>query len=245
MHTILIANQQPLFREAMGRALDAAASRMPRACPPEVMETDDLGRTFSLIQAQRKLDLILIDPKMPGMSGLDSLLRLRSAFPAVPVALIWDGRDQQMALQSVACGATGVISKTASPQQMDEAISHMLRGGIYLPPDILCTDRHAASPCQILPIVPAWLQRLTRRQLLVLERMSRGESNKQIAWALGIAETTVKSHVSMILQKLGVHNRVQAILMAKDVDFSVYIATDPPPSSATPVLHAPAEPLHV
>jgi len=221
MHTILIADQQPLFREAMGRAISAPPPSPAQAgCQPEVMETDNLGRTFSTIRAQRKLDLILIDPRLPGMQGLDSVLQLRHHFPSIPLALIWDGCDRQMALQSMACGVAGLISKTAPTHQVGEAISHMLNGGVYLPPDILHHHSHLPLPHQRLPIVPAWLQRLTRRQLRVLERMSLGESNKQIAWSLGIAETTVKSHVSMILQKLGVHNRVQAVLMAKDVDFS-------------------------
>jgi len=220
MHTILIADQHPLFREAMGRAI-SAPTPTAASCQPEVMETDDLGRTFSVIRAQRKLDLILIDPGIPGMQGLDSLIQLRRHFPQVPLALIWDGHDREMALQSMACGATGIISKTASSHQVGEAITQMLNGGIYLPPDILQHHIHLPLPSQKTPsIVPAWLQRLTPRQLRVLERMSRGESNKQIAWSLGIAETTVKSHVSMILQKLGVHNRVQAALLAKDVDFS-------------------------
>ncbi|MEJ6656540.1 MAG: LuxR C-terminal-related transcriptional regulator, partial [Pseudomonas sp.] len=64
---------------------------------------------------------------------------------------------------------------------------------------------------------------LTRKQLLVLERMAKGESNKQIAYHLDIAETTVKAHVSAILRKLNVSNRVQAILSAVDVDFSAYL----------------------
>ena len=74
-----------------------------------------------------------------------------------------------------------------------------------------------------------WAQRHAERptprpkQLLVLERMTKGESNKQIAYNLDIAETTVKAHVSAILRKLGVHNRVQAILSAGDIDFSAYL----------------------
>uniref|UniRef100_A0A1I7Y012 HTH luxR-type domain-containing protein n=1 Tax=Steinernema glaseri TaxID=37863 RepID=A0A1I7Y012_9BILA len=64
---------------------------------------------------------------------------------------------------------------------------------------------------------------LTRKQLLVLERMTKGESNKQIAYNLDIAETTVKAHVSAILRKLNVHNRVQAILSAGDIDFTAYL----------------------
>jgi DNA-binding NarL/FixJ family response regulator len=67
------------------------------------------------------------------------------------------------------------------------------------------------------------LSSLTRRQLLVLERMSKGESNKQIAYHLNIAETTVKAHVSAILRKLNVHNRIQAVLSAGNIDFSEYL----------------------
>jgi len=220
MHTILIADPQPLFREAMGRAISAlpATPAVHPHCQPEVMETDSLERTFSLIRAERKLDLVLIDPSIPGMHGLASLLQLCASFPEVPVALIWDGQDQQIALQSMAFGAAGIISKTAASHQVSHAISHMLGGGIYLPPEMLHYHTSRPLPNHGLPIVPAWLQRLSHRQLRVLERMVLGESNKQIAWSLGIAETTVKTHVSMILQKLGVHNRVQAILMVKDVD---------------------------
>jgi DNA-binding NarL/FixJ family response regulator len=74
-----------------------------------------------------------------------------------------------------------------------------------------------------LGLAPELLQALTRKQLLVLERMTKGDSNKQIAYSLEIAETTVKAHVSAILRKLNVHNRVQAILSAGDIDFGAYL----------------------
>ncbi len=98
---------------------------------------------------------------------------------------------------------------------------------VYLPSDIIRTGKESTSNRRSRheddPISPELLNSLNRRQLLVLERMSKGESNKQIAYNLNIAETTVKAHVSAILRKLGVHNRVQAILSASDVDFSQYL----------------------
>ena len=109
---------------------------------------------------------------------------------------------------------------------MTEAIQQILNGNVYLPSDIIRTGKestHRRSRHEDNPISPELLNSLTRRQLLVLERMSKGESNKQIAYNLNIAETTVKAHVSAILRKLGVHNRVQAILSASDVDFSQYL----------------------
>jgi len=98
-------------------------------------------------------------------------------------------------------------------------------GNVYLPPDIIRTQKSGSSRQHHdhHSIAPEMLQALTRKQLLVLERMTKGESNKQIAYSLDIAETTVKAHVSAILRKLGVHNRVQAILSAGDIDFASYL----------------------
>src|SRR3546814_9213201 len=96
---------------------------------------------------------------------------------------------------------------------MTDAIEQILNGNVYLPSDITRSQkpssRHTQHNEQSIP--PELLQALTRKQLLVLERMTKGESNKQIAYTLEIAETTVKAHVSAILRKLNVHNRVQAI----------------------------------
>jgi DNA-binding NarL/FixJ family response regulator len=107
---------------------------------------------------------------------------------------------------------------------MTEAIQQILNGNVYLPPDIIRTQKCGTRRMNDAPsFPPELLQALTRKQLLVLERMTKGESNKQIAYTLEIAETTVKAHVSAILRKLNVHNRVQAILSAGDIDFGSYL----------------------
>ena len=109
----------------------------------------------------------------------------------------------------------GFITKSAPRERMRQALRQVLEGNIYLPPDIVRGSSSADSPSRNTPqISEEALNRLTERQLRVLERMAMGESNKQIAWALNITETTVKTHVSAILGKLGVNNRVQAILAA-------------------------------
>jgi DNA-binding NarL/FixJ family response regulator len=110
---------------------------------------------------------------------------------------------------------------------MTEALQQILDGNVYLPSDIIRQSgqegRRNRRGNDNPQIAPELLSSLTRRQLLVLERMAKGESNKQIAYNLHIAETTVKAHVSAILRKLGVHNRVQAILSASDIDFAQYL----------------------
>jgi len=119
----------------------------------------------------------------------------------------------------------GFITKSSPRAQMTEAIEQILNGNVYLPSDIIHAQKTDSrrSMNSAPGFAPELLQALTRKQLQVLERMTKGESNKQIAYTLEIAETTVKAHVSAILRKLNVHNRVQAILSAGDIDFSAYL----------------------
>jgi len=219
LYKILIADDHPLFREAIHNVVQDG---FPEAI---IMETPDLDSTLELTRDHDDLDLILLDLNMPGMHGLNGLISLRNEAPTIPVVIISAEQDKQVVLQAISCGAVGFITKSSPRAQMIEAIEQILKGNVYLPSDIIRTQtsntRSKSSEHQSIP--PELLQALTRKQLLVLERMTRGESNKQIAYNLDIAETTVKAHVSAILRKLNVHNRVQAILSANDIDFSAYL----------------------
>lgn len=221
MYKILVADDHPLFREAIQSVI---ASAYPDA---NIFETESLDEALVMAQADDDLDLILLDLNMPGMNGLNGLISMRNEFPTIPVVIVSAEDDKQIVLQAITCGAVGFISKSSPRSQMTEALEHILKGNVYLPPDII---RQAQDPNKLRqrkssnPEIPSeLLLSLTRRQLLVLERMVTGESNKQIAYQLNIAETTVKAHVSAILSKLGVHNRVQAILAASDINFSNYL----------------------
>lgn len=219
-YKILIADDHPLFREAISSVI-AAGFR-----GSEIIETTDLDSALELTQANDDLDLILLDLNMPGMHGLNGLITLRNEAPTIPVVIVSAEEDKQVVLQAITYGAVGFITKSSPRAQMTDAIQQILNGNVYLPSDIIRTGketRSRRSRQEDNPISPELLNSLTRRQLLVLERMSKGESNKQVAYNLNIAETTVKAHVSAILRKLGVHNRVQAILSASDVDFSQYL----------------------
>lgn len=219
MYEILIADDHPLFREAIH---DVVSNGFPGST---IMETADLDSTLQLTQSHDDLDLILLDLNMPGMHGLNGLISLRNEAPTIPVVIVSAEQDKQIVLQSITYGAVGFITKSSSRAQMTDAIEQILSGNVYLPSDIIRTPtkgsrRHFHDQSSVSQEL---LQALTRKQLLVLERMTKGESNKQIAYNMDIAETTVKAHVSAILRKLNVHNRVQAILSAGDVDFSTYL----------------------
>ncbi|MGF6691906.1 DNA-binding NarL/FixJ family response regulator [Metapseudomonas resinovorans] len=218
MYKILIADDHPLFREAIHNVI---SDGFPES---EVMETADLDSALALTQEHDDLDLILLDLNMPGMHGLNGLINLRNEAPTVPVVIVSAEQDKQVVLQAITYGAVGFITKSSPRAQMTDAIEQILNGNVYLPSDIIRTQK--TSPRRYhedAGIPPELLQALTRKQLLVLERMTKGESNKQIAYNLDIAETTVKAHVSAILRKLNVHNRVQAILSASDIDFTAYL----------------------
>ncbi len=219
-YKILIADDHPLFREAISSVIASGFEGS------EIIETDDLDSALELTRNNDDLDLILLDLNMPGMHGLNGLITLRNEAPSIPVVIVSAEEDKQVVLQAITYGAVRFITKSSPRAQMTEAIQQILNGNVYLPSDIIRTgneNRQRRSRNDDNPISPELLNSLTRRQLLVLERMSKGESNKQIAYNLNIAETTVKAHVSAILRKLGVHNRVQAILSASDVDFSQYL----------------------
>ncbi|MGD9859191.1 MAG: response regulator [Marinobacterium sp.] len=221
MYKILIADDHPLFREAITNVIE---SGFPDT---ETLETENLETALALAQEHDDLDLVLLDLNMPGMNGLNGLISLRNEAPTVPVVIVSAEDDKQIVLQAITCGAVGFISKSSPRNQMTEALQQILDGNVYLPSDIIRQSgqegRRNRRGNDNPQIAPELLSSLTRRQLLVLERMAKGESNKQIAYNLHIAETAVKAHVSAILRKLGVHNRVQAILSASDIDFAQYL----------------------
>lgn len=221
MYRILIADDHPLFREAI---ISVIQSGFPGT---QTLETQDLDTTLQLAREDEELDLLLLDLNMPGMQGLNGLIALRNEAPATPVVIVSAEDDKQVVLQAITCGAVGFISKSSPRARMTEALQQILDGNVYLPPDIIRAeagvDRGRQRRATEGRLSAELLHSLTRRQLLVLERMTQGESNKQIAYNLNIAETTVKAHVSAILRKLGVHNRVQAILSASDIDFAHYL----------------------
>lgn len=218
MYNILIADDHPLFREAI---CSVVRGGFPDC---ELVETDNLDSALEIALARDDLDLILLDLNMPGMQGLNGLMSIRNEAPTIPVVIVSAEQDKHIVLQALTYGAVGFITKSTPREQMMAALEQVLQGNVYLPADIIRAEKPASTRTpRETTISPELLQALTRRQLLVLERMAKGESNKQIAYALDIAETTVKAHVSAILRKLNATNRVQAILSVGDIDFSAYL----------------------
>lgn len=213
MHTFLIADDHPLFREALIHVINSSLNE------PVILEAGSFDEALQLAIEHEDADLILLDINMPGMNGLEGLYHLRQQAPTIPIAIISADEEKQTVLQAMNQGAIGFIAKSSSRDEMSHAIELILQGEVYLPASIM-RQSTTPQPKAKAKLPFEQLYSLTRKQLLVLQRMVEGDSNKQIAAHLNIAETTVKAHVSGILSKLDVQNRVQAILAASDVDFS-------------------------
>lgn len=220
MTTLLVADDHPLFRDAIGAVI---AAGLPGS---RLLEADSLAR--ALAEAERHaaaLDLLLLDLGLPDAAGLDGLARLRAAHPMLPVAILSADQDRRTVLEAIEMGAVGYIPKSTPRDDLLAALERILEGQLYLPPEIM---RRPPRPVTRKPphetLLASRLTRLTDKQLEVLEGLSRGVSNKAIARDLDIAETTVKTHVSAILHRLGVQSRVQAVLLAGELDLPAYLA---------------------
>ncbi|SER99557.1 DNA-binding response regulator, NarL/FixJ family, contains REC and HTH domains [Tranquillimonas rosea] len=195
---ILIADDHDLLRDMIVLYLDGEGGF-----------TTDTAADFA--QAERMLgltsyDLVLLDFSMPGMDGLNGLSRLLERSDAPPVAIISGTANRDVAEQALAAGAAGFLPKTLSARSMVNAVRFMAMGEQYAPLDFLRggDDAHPLT------------EKLSQRELQVLEGLTFGKSNKEIARDLDIREPTVKLHVKTLYRKIGAANRTQAAMIAKE-----------------------------
>lgn len=218
MYKILVADDHPLFRDAI---VNIIGIKFPGST---TYETEDIDSTLTFVKGNDEIDLILLDLNMPGMSGLNGLLDLRNQCPTTPVVIVSAEQEKQKVLQTLSYGAVGFISKSSSKDIIGEAIESVFQGNVYLPSDIMRSEASNSDAAKTeYKVLPEKISLLTRRELIVLKHLTKGEANKQIAFNLHISETTVKSHVSSILKKLGASNRVKVVLGCSDIDFNQYL----------------------
>lgn len=211
MRRILIIDDHPLFREALQTAIMRI---LPKT---EIYEASNFPEALKAIRAVGRIHLVLLDLYMPNVRGFEGLLTLRTLYPTLPVAVISGQEDLRFVREALNYGAAGFIPKSYSKEQIAAALSVILDGNVFAPAD---ADRVMVSPEEQEQMALArQLMSLTRQQLVVLKMMREGKLNKQIAFEIGLSETTIKSHVSEILRKLNVISRTQAVLKLTKIDF--------------------------
>ncbi|WP_409423726.1 response regulator transcription factor [Pseudoalteromonas sp. RW-H-Ap-1] len=205
MSQFLIADDHPLFREALKGALSAKFEGL------EVFESSDFDSTLQVLSEQEDLDILLLDLHMPGNGDLYGLIRIREDYPSLPIAVVSGSEDVNIVSKVMGYGAMGFIPKSSSSDDIASAINQILEGDTWLPKEL--KNKVAEIEGEDREIA-AQVASLTPQQYRVLQYLHEGLLNKQIAYELHISEATVKAHITAIFRKLGVYNRTQAVLIA-------------------------------
>jgi DNA-binding NarL/FixJ family response regulator len=202
---ILIVDDHPLFREALRYVIDRI---FPGA---DVVEAGGYPEALTVLRtASTHFDLVFVDLMMPGGSeSLESLGRLRAANPSTATIVISSREDWPIIRRVLALGVSAFIPKSTPRADMERAIRGVLAGEVWVPDDALRESFDAKSR-------GSHSEPLTPRQAAVLEQLARGSSNRQIAHDLNIEEITVKAHISAILRKLHVKNRLEAVVATRN-----------------------------
>src|SRR5262245_25908921 len=190
----------------------------------EIVEAADCAAGLALARAHPDIDLVLLDLDLPGSGRFEALDRFRREHPTLPVVILSMHRDRQSVREAIQRGAMGFIPKASPKEVIASAARLVLSGGVYLPPEALAeadpVDDAAefAAPADA-PRSVAGL-RLTPRQGQVLALIMQGKSNKEICRELGLADRTVKVHVTAVLTALRVSSRTKAVVAAGKLGLS-------------------------
>lgn len=209
----LIVDDHPLFCEALSMTLKAAVGI------GDIETVSSLDAALARLAAGPPPDVVLLDLNLPDVSGLDGLIRLKKSAGRTPVVVVSSMADPRIVAAAIRAGAAGFVPKHSQRDVFRAAFEEIARGRSFLP-DGIDPDTRRATPVTDREDAIERLALLTRQQAAILQLICEGKLNKQIAYDLSIAETTVKAHVTAIMRKLGVQSRTQAVLIAQEASFS-------------------------
>lgn len=205
----LVIDDHPLFCDALELTLRNVARFS------DVATTDTLASGLEIISARGAPALVVLDLNLPDVTGMDGLLRMKTRIPDTPIIVVSSMTENAIISSALAAGAAGYVPKHSPQAQFRAALDSIAAGEPYLPESFV----PAAQPSDRADAVTR-LGSLTAQQARILELICDGKLNKQIAYDLGIAETTVKAHVTAIMRKLAVQSRTQAVLVAQQAKFA-------------------------
>ncbi len=199
---IIIADDHPLFRDALGQLIRQCAE------PVSITEANSYTRLDQVLdESGNDTDLLFMDLNMPGGNAYDNIAAIHRRWPALPIIVITGSDSSEVVRMAITRGAIGFLPKSLDSHNLQSALTNILSGSMAVIPPI--TDKNAGH------IQQSMQQKLTDRQMQVLDLLCDGDTNKMIARKLGLTEGTVKVHVRAILQSLGVSNRTQAVAIIR------------------------------
>jgi DNA-binding NarL/FixJ family response regulator len=209
--TVLIADDQPLMRTAL---------RMTLAGEPDIEVVGEAADGVEAVELAERLrpDVAVMDIRMPNLDGVAATRRLTSPGDGKPVkvlAITTFDLDEYV-VEALRAGASGFLLKDATPEELVHAVRVIGAGNALLAPRVTkrLLDQYARRLPPATPQSVDMLDKLTNRELAVLNLLARGHSNAEVGQALHLAETTVKTHVAHLLAKLGLADRVHIVVFA-------------------------------
>lgn len=209
MTTLLIADDQPLIRVGLRKILESE---------PETTVVGEASDGADAVAAARRLrpDVVLMDIRMPVLDGIEATRRIVRAQPATRVLILTTFGLDDYVYDALRAGASGFMLKDAPPEEIAAAVRIIASGDALLAPAVTraVIEEFTRIPPPAPAAAPLAVGELTPREREVLDLLIRGLSNPEICSQLVISEATAKTHVARILQKLGLRDRVQAVIYA-------------------------------
>lgn len=205
---VLVVDDHPMYRDGLAMTIAATPDFT------SIGEAGD-GETAIARAVAEKPDLVLMDLRMPGMSGIEATRRIMAADPTIKVVVVSMLEDDDSIFAAMRAGARGYLLKGADRDELLTALRGVARGEVIFGAAI--AQRVMAFFAGRTPsVAAAAFPELTEREREILERIARGDPNPVIAQQFGLSDKTVRNHVSSILNKLQVADRAQAIVRARD-----------------------------
>ena len=224
MTTVLIADDQALVRVGLRKILET---------DPSTRVVGEAGDGEDAVAAARRLrpDVVLMDIRMPVLDGIEATRRIVSAQPGTRVLILTTFGLDEYVYDALRAGASGFMLKDAPPEEIAAGVLIVASGDALLAPAVTraVIEEFARQPAPASAPTPA-VADLTPREREVLDLLARGMSNPEICERLFISEATAKTHVAHILQKLGLRDRVQAVIYAYETRL---VAPGLPPETAS------------
>jgi DNA-binding NarL/FixJ family response regulator len=209
---VLLVDDQKLMREGLRVLLELEPDIEVAG---EAADGDAVLESYAALQP----DIVLMDIRMPGMDGVEATWRLRGRWPEARVIILTTFDDDEYVFEGLRAGASGYLLKDVSGAELAEAVRTVAAGGALIEPSV--ARKVVAEFARLAPPVrsveSSLPDPLSEREREILQLLVHGLSNREIAKQLSLAEGTVKNYVSSILQKMGVRDRTQAAVRAREL----------------------------